>query len=151
LYDFNNTGNSAVCWLGQCYTTTEDLSDVNPGGLFSSPGYTFLIVEALCLKNKRTLSYSTTQQAAQFFYNSSAIEDGYLDQFGNIVADIYQAYTGLTTTNTTLIGVNEICDSKGQCSDISAITDYVTRESPMSTVIQLATVLYGYNVFGGVF
>lgn len=147
LYDLNSPKHNTITWLVQVYTTPEDLSVVDQAGAYADPDHNFLIVEAICIKNKRVSSYDTTEQEVKVIYNDPDTENRYLTQFGQIVSTVNQAYTGEPIPPSTLIQDFSACDTSGACTDAQYIVDYSTRESPLSIVLQLITNLYGTELY----
>jgi len=147
LYDLNNPKQSALTWLVQAYTTIEDLSLVEPGGKFADSGHTLLIVEAINTKNRRKATFNVSEQEVQVNYNDRTAENGYLTQFAQIVSTIYRAYTGTTITVDALISDATTCSSSGACQDGNIVLDYSIRESPLVTILQLASSLYSVEIY----
>ena len=148
LYDIANPQSSALAWLVQVYTTTEDLSVVTPEGKYADSGRQLLIIEALSTKNKRRASYNISEREIQINYNDRIAEEGYLNQFAHIVAGVYNAYTGLLIPVDSLITESSVCSANsGTCHDANIITDYSLRQSPMVSVLELASHLYGSEIY----
>ncbi|CAH6418985.1 Hypothetical protein HVR_LOCUS171 [uncultured virus] len=133
-------------WLASAYTTPEDLSVTEPGGRYANEGFTFLIIEALSVNNRRRLRYSNEQNQIQISYNHPVIETSYARQFARIAASVYHAYTGLMIPADALLPSRSVC-SPGQCTDSDYVIDYTRRESPMESVLGLASTLYGQNIY----
>lgn len=148
LHDIANPRHSGLAWLVQTYTTPEDLSVVHPDGKYSDNNHTLLIIEALSTKNKRRTSYNTAEHEVQVNYNDSHTENGYLRQFAHIVAGIYNAYTGGLIPVDSLVEDASICSTThGICKDANLITDYSLYQSPMVSVIEVASHLYGVDIY----
>lgn len=147
LYDLNNPKQSTLTWLAQCYTTVEDLSVVEPAGKYADTGKTLLIVEAVNTKNRRRAIYNASEHEVQINYNDRIMEHGYLEQFAQIVAKIYSIYTEQTISSDTLLADSSICGAIGECQDGNIIVDYTSRESPMVTVLNLTSQLYGLDIY----
>lgn len=148
LYDLANPRNSGLAWLVQAYTTLEDLSVVALNGRYADTGRMLLIVEALSTKNKRSTSYNTGEHEIQVNYNDRLAENGYFSQFAQIVAGVYNAYTGGFIPVDLLLSDASICAPiSGMCSDGDFVLDYSVRESPMVSVIELASNLYGVDIY----
>lgn len=148
LHDIANPRQSGLAWLIQAYTTTEDLSVVQQEGRFASSGRTLLIVEAISTKNRRRTTFNTAENEVQVNYNDRVMENGYFRQFANIVASIFNAYTGVLISADDLINDVSACASiSGICQDRNALVDYSLRESPMVSILQLASDLYGSEIF----
>lgn len=148
LYDLANPRNSGLAWLVQSYTTLEDLSVVALNGRYADTGRMLLIVEAISTKNKRSTSYNIGEHEIQVNYNDRLAENGYFRQFAQIVAGVYNAYTGGFIPVDLLLSDTSICAPiSGICSDGDFILDYSVRESPMVSVIELASNLYGVDIY----
>lgn len=146
LYDINNPKHSALVWLSQIYTAVEDLSVTDPAGKYADSGKTLLIIEALNTKNKRKASYNKSEHEIIINYNDRIAENGYLRQFAQVVSTIYQAYTGNSISVDTLLANASICDS-GACHDGNNVVDYGLRESPMISILELASHMYGVDIY----
>lgn len=148
LYDIANPKSSSLAWLVQAYTTPEDLSVVHPDGKYADLGRHLLIIEALSTKNKRRTSYNNAEHEIQVNYNDRLAEQGYLTQFAHIVASVYNAYTGMLIPVQSLLDEASVCSANsGTCQDANYITDYSLRQSPMISVIELASHLYGVDIY----
>ena len=147
LYDISSTKNSNLVWLVQCYTTTEDLSVVDPAGKYADTGKTLLIVEAICTKNRRNASYNMTEKEIQLKYNDKTVESGYLNQFAQIVSNVNAAYTGTTIPVDSLISDSSTCGPSGTCHDGNIVLDFAQRQSPLVTVIETIGQLYGKDLY----
>lgn len=147
LHDLTDPKRSSLTWLVQVYTTMEDLSIIDPAGKYADDGFTLLIVEAICTKNKRRVSYNTPEHEAQVNYNSDLAELGYLTQFAEIVSTVYTAYTGVTLPVSTLMSDSSLCSASGTCQDGDMIVDYSLRQSPMVAILELASTLYGVEIY----
>ena len=147
LHDLNNPKNNTLAWLGQAYTTKEDLSVICQNGLYAGEDKVLLIVEAVNTKNKRKVQYSASHKELQIYYNSPRIEYGFLLQFARIVADLILAHSGITVDPLTLIERSGVCSIDGACHENSFVMDYTHRESPMVTVLQMASNLYRSDIF----
>lgn len=148
LHDIANPRHSGLAWLIQAYTTPEDLSVVHPDGKYSDTGRTLLIVEALSTKNKRRATYNEAENEIQLNYNDRLVENGYFRQFALIVASIYNAYTGSLISADSLIEESSVCaPSSGTCHDANLVVDYALRESPMVSIMELASHLYGVDIY----
>ena len=129
-------------------TTTEDLSVVTPEGKYADSGRQLLIIEALSTKNKRRATYNTSEREIQVNYNDRIFEEGYLNQFAHIVAGVYNAYTGLLIPVDSLITESSVCSANsGTCHDANILTDYSLRQSPMISVLELTSHLYGSEIY----
>lgn len=146
LHDVSNPRNSGLAWLVQAYTTSEDLSIVTQEGNYADTEKTLLIIEALSTKNKRRAHYNTAEKEVELNYNDHLIEQGYLRQFALIVASIYNAYTGSIISPDTLLNDSSVCIS-GTCHDSNILVDYSLRESPMVSIVQLASNMYGVDIY----
>lgn len=140
LYDLDTTNRNAFVWLGQAYTTTEDLAFPELTGSFAASGFSLLIVECICLGNTRMMSFNTDQVVIQA--NSNAVETSWQNKFAQIVSDIALQYTGQVISIDSLTSTNQICAPNNMCSDFSSIDMYTSRESPMVTVLETAAYLY---------
>jgi hypothetical protein len=148
LYDIANPKNTALAWHIQAYTTSEDLSVVHPDGKYSDSDRTLLIIEAISTKNKRLTSYSLSDREIHVNYNDKLTENGYLQQFAQIVAGIYNSYTGNLISTDDLISDISVCSiNSGTCQDGNIIVDYSLRESPMVSIIELASHMYGADIY----
>jgi hypothetical protein len=148
LHDVVNPKHSSLDWLIQAYTTVEDLSVVQQDGRFADTGRTLLIVEAVSTKNRRRATFNVAENEIQINYNDPVVENGILRQFALIVASIFNAYTGAFFSVNDLLNDTSVCSSaSGICQDRNALVDYSLRESPMVTVLQLASDLYGSEIF----
>jgi hypothetical protein len=146
LHDLDGSKQSGLVWLGQCYTTTEDLSVVDQAGKYADTGHCLLIVEAVCTKNKRKASYHPSEREVQVFLNSPEVEATYLRKFSTIVSDIYAQYTGTHMPVDLLTHDISICGA-GICHDGNSISNYATRESPMVSLLELSAHLYGSDLY----
>lgn len=146
LYDMNNPKHSAIAWICQAYTTTEDVSEVHPAGKYADTSYTLLIVEGVCTKNKRKATYNNGEHEVQINHNDKLVENGWLLQFAKIVSAVNKAYTGATVAPESYLGESSICTS-GTCQDGNVIVDYSLRESPMVSVLELAGHMYGLDIY----
>lgn len=147
LHDVNNPKQSALTWLGQCYTTLEDLSVINPAGSYSDDRHVLLVVEGLCTKNRRRATYNVADREVQVNYNDIVPEHGFLTQFATIVSHIILAHTGVNVHPSHLIADKSVCNSIGSCMDDTTVVDHAMRESPMVSVLQLASGQYGLEIF----
>jgi len=147
LQDIHNSKSSSLVWLVQCYTAIEDLSIIEPSGRYADTGKTLLFVEAICTKNRRQASYDISDKEIQLKYNDSSVEQGYLEQFAQITAVINNAYTNGHMTADDLIQDASICTSSGTCQDANSVVDYSLRQSPLTTIIETASQLYGLNIY----
>lgn len=148
LQDFRNDENRtcSISWLGNMYTAVEDLASVDRQGLYASEGNTLLIVEAISLINRRECSFNQSDQQVQVCFNSRKAERAWLRRFAELVAKAYQAYTGLIISPDTIANIESMCNA-GACSDMFQISNIVTRESPMVTMIELGNHLYGSDTW----
>lgn len=146
LHDLEGSKQSGLVWLGQCYTTAEDLAIVDQNGKYADTGHCLLIVEAVCTKNKRQASYHPGEREIQINLNSPEIEATYLRKFSTIVSDIYARYTGTPIPVDFLTQNISICGA-GICHDGNSISNYATRESPMVSLLELTTHLYGSELY----
>lgn len=142
-----NSTVSPIAWIVSAYTTPEDLYVTEPTGKYANSGYNFLIVEAFSLGNRRTTRYSDNQNQLQINQNHPSVETPHLVQFSHVVASVYHAYTGIKIPATSLLPTSSVCGNNGACTDSEYITDYSTRESPMETVTNMASALYGQPIF----
>ena len=153
LPDLNNSKNTGLTWLAHAYTTPEDVSITCRQGKYSSIGNTLLIVEAVCVKNRRSTEYLIGQKELKQKYNNRIHERNYVTQFAKIASDVYLAYTGITLDPQLLIQDTTICSTAGQCSDADIITEYSIRESPVVTALEIGVNLYNnleiYQAAGG--
>jgi hypothetical protein len=147
LSDLANPKNSALVWLVQCYTVDEDLSIIDQAGRYADIGKTLLIIEAICTKNKRKVTYNVGERESHVNYNSRIVENGWLQQFAQIASNINKAYTGVTVPVDTLISDVTVCGPNGTCHDGNTITDYSFRESPMVSIMELASHMYGLDIY----
>lgn len=148
LHDIDIPKSTDLAWLVQVYTTSEDLSVVHPDGKYADSDKTLLIIEGLSTANKRRTSYNTIDRELCVNYNEKMVEDKYLHQFAQIVGEVYKAYTGDIILVDSLIADTSICSvSAGTCQDASTIVDYALRESPMVSILELASHLYGLDVY----
>lgn len=148
LHDIANPRHSGLAWLVQAYTTPEDLSVVHQEGRYADTNRTLLIVEALSTKNKRRASYNVAEDEVQLNYNDRLAEQGYLRQFALIVASIYNAYTGSIIAVDSLLNESSVCAAtSGTCHDSNTLVDYALRESPMVSIIELASHMYGVDIY----
>jgi hypothetical protein len=143
LHDLNNPTSSALSWLVQAYTTVEDLSITDPSGVFTDSNSIFLIIEAISTKNKRIAVFDYVEQETVVTTNKTKIEKAFELQFATLVSDVYQAYTGVYLSPSSLITDTNICNSNGSCQDANMIRDYSLRESPLTIVVQTIISLYG--------
>ena len=145
-----STNQSILAWLFQCYTTTIDYSAINKNNsknytaVYAPTGSILLVIEGLSVKNQRSLSYLSNEEL-QLKYNSSTSEQGYLNQFKDVVSKVYTAYTGVAPPN--LDQTQPVCSPNAPCQDYNFIATYPQRESPMLSVIQLVSCLYGMDGF----
>lgn len=148
LHDIANPRHSGLAWLIQAYTVPEDLSIVHPDGSYADSSRTLLIIEALSTKNRRRTSYNIAEREIQVNYNDRIAETGYLRQFAQIVASVYNAYTGTLISVDTLVADASVCSAtSGTCHDANTVTDYALRESPMVSVLELASHMYGLDIY----
>lgn len=147
LSDLANPKNSALVWLVQCYTVDEDLSIIDQSGRYADTGKTLLIIEAICTKNKRKITYNVGERESHVNYNSRVVENGWLHQFAQIASNVHKAYTGVIVPTDTLISDISVCSPNGTCHDSNSITDYSSRESPMVSIIELASHMYGLDIY----
>jgi hypothetical protein len=145
LKSASSTSSQALTWLVQAYTAVEDLSVVASEGRYADAGHTLLIIEAINAKNRRATSYNPSTRTIDVQYNAKKAERGWLEKFAEIVAVIYLAYTGLTITKEKLLNEESFCASSS-CTDSLLVTDHVTRESPMVTMLELGALLYGHDL-----
>lgn len=134
-------GNCKPQWLVQAYTTLEDTSQVDGNVLYADGRRTLLIVEAVSLLNRRATSFNTESMQNIVCMNKSSSESFYLHQFAQIVAPIYEAYTGAAIDPDSIITPQPLCQS-GICSELFRVTSYVRRETSLYTVIDLINHLY---------
>lgn len=144
LHDLNNPKSSGLTWLVQCYTTAEDLSIIDLSGKYADTNKSLLIIEAICTKNRRKTSYNIAEHEIQVEYNDRIIESGYLNQFSQIASTIYKAHTN---TDITIDPEISVCGAEGTCQDSANILDYSARESPLVSILQLASKMYGLDVY----
>lgn len=142
LYDIGNPKSAAVAWMGQIYTTREDLSIVDPRGLYASEDHVLLIVEAICIKNRRQARYNVSEGEIQLSYNPRVAERNYREQFGQILSDAINVYTGVRIHPTSFIEESSVCSASGICGDNTIIQDFSLRQSPMNIVLDMAASLY---------
>jgi hypothetical protein len=142
-------------WNVTCYTTDTDYAEINPGGAFvnpcnpvtpcCTPGYTLLVVEAMSLVNRRTLSWDAIHLSVSVAMNTTNIEIGYYNEFIKIFQQIYLAYTGaLPETPLTVqadCGINNICGYK------FPLETTLDREGPQTLVIRMISDLFGGTSF----
>jgi hypothetical protein len=148
LHDIDNPNSSTLAWLIQAYTTPEDLSVVHPDGKYADSGHHLLIIEGLSTKNKRRHNYDKSEHEIQVRYNSRIIEEGFTKQFAHIVSSVYNAYTGKLISPEILINDSSVCSSDNRtCQDANIIIDYSLRQSPMISVVELASHLYGAEIY----
>jgi hypothetical protein len=147
LYELINPKNSSLCWLVQCYTTTEDFAVTDPNGRYSDQGKIFLITEAISTKHRRRLIDNKEENKVHEFYSQRLVEQKFLYQFAQIVAGVYFAYTGVTITPDSLLSTSSICTTSGSCTDNNQVEDFARRESPLETITLLASQLYNMNIY----
>ena len=148
LYDIANPRHSSLAWLVQTYTTREDLSVIEQEGRYADHGRTLLIIEAISTKNKRRTSFDKAENEVQVNYNDQSVERGYLTQFALIVASIYNAYTGQLISTDHLLNNSSVCSAtSGTCHDSNMLVDYSLRQSPMVSIVELASQLYGADIY----
>lgn len=151
LSDLANPKNSALVWLVQCYTADEDLSVVDQSGRYADTGKTLLVVEAVCTKNKRKVTYNIGERKFRVNYNGRIAENGWLQQFAQIASNVNKAYTGAIIPTNTLISDVSVCGVNGTCHDGNTIVDYSVRESPMVSILELASHMYGLDIYPKIF
>lgn len=147
LYDIGNPKHTGISWLVQAYTTREDFSIIHPAGKYADSNYHLLIVEAVSTKNKRRTSYNIGEREIKVNYNDRITEANYLSQFAHIVSGVYNVYTGLSMNVSSLLEELSLCTSNAICHDANLITDYSFRQSPMITVLDLVSNLYGMDIY----
>lgn len=146
VHDLKMSKNCSSEWLAQTYTTSEDLSVVNCNGVYADTDNTLLIVEAVDLKNKRKLEFNTCDREIQMHYNSRNMEAEHRRKFAEIVAGVYNAYTGNVITVDELLTDSSICTQR-VCTDKKIITDVIKRETPITTVLELTSHLYSNDLY----
>lgn len=144
LQDFRDDENKtcSISWLGNVYTTEEDFATTDRNGLYASSGHTLMIVEAISLLNRRESSYNVSEDEVQVCFNSRKAERSHLRRFAQLVALCYESYTGVTIDPDTIVPTESMCQA-GACSDLFQISNIITREPPMVTMIELGNHLYG--------
>lgn len=147
LYDIGNPKSSAVAWMGQIYTTREDLSIVDPRGLYASEGNVLLVVEAICLKNRRQSRYNVSEGEIQMSYNPRLAERNYRQQFAQILSDAVNVYTGVRIHPDSFVEESSVCSASGMCGDNTIIQDFSLRQSPMNIVLDMAASLYKMDTY----
>jgi hypothetical protein len=148
VYDLNNPASSPLAWLVQIYTTPEDLSVVCPQGKYadSDTDRSLLIVEAVCTKNRRCLTYNAADREVLVTKNSNIVEDGWLQQFTQLVSQVYHLYTGLDLDTDGLSGQVSVCTA-GLCQDNNFFQDFESRESPLTVMLETLGHLYGSEIY----
>lgn len=137
--------NTSIQWLVTAYTCAEDFANPGAGGTFAAPGKSLLIVEAISLTNRRTLSWDALHTSVNVALNSNSVELGRYGQFLLISANVYYAYTG--TFPTLPIAGETVCSVQGVCTDFVSIHHAANRESPIEMVLRLLTTLYGGTTY----
>lgn len=147
LPDMSNLTNENLGWMLQAYTTVEDFASVTSGA-FAATGSTLLIIEGISTTNLRATNFNTPKQHIHVNYNDRCTESNHLSQFTSIVSNVYKAYTGATIDpNTLLFGdMGSVCQNN-TCYDSNIISDVQTRESPMTTVLLMSSVLYNSGIY----
>jgi len=143
LYDISKPQHTYVTlpWLVEAYTTCEDMSIVNEDSKYAESGKTLLIVEGVSTINKRSAIYNIEEGEVQIKYNDPLTENEYLRQFSLIVVSIYKAYTGKIMTAESLI------EESSRTKNGDKLVDYALRESPMVSIMQLASNMYGGGIY----
>lgn len=142
---------NGLSWIFDVYTTKEDLSVVNTNGVYAGPNGLLLIVEAYSFHNVRTAYYDTNTNATILRYNSCRTEERFIAEFAEVVALIYMSMVGTTISAASLISNISVCFNSSVsggsiCQDTVHIRDYATRQSPLTYVAILASVLYGLRI-----
>lgn len=129
-------------WLCQVYTAREDLSRVNGDNLYADDESTILFVDMVSLRNTRKLSYNTSRNQCCVVMNRRSSESAHMKQAAAIVAEAYNAYTGLNVTVSNILSPQSLCQV-GLCSEEIKLTSFVRRQGPLNIVAELMNHLYG--------
>lgn len=142
---------NGVAWIFDVYTTSEDLSLVTPNNVYSGQNGLLLIVEAYSLNNVRLAQYDLNTQTVILQYNCCRAEEKFLIEFAGVVSLIYLAMVGATIDPASIISNASVCYSNAingssVCQDASYIRDFPLRQSPLTYIAILASVLYGVRI-----
>jgi hypothetical protein len=140
-------------WNVSCYTTDTDYANMNPGGSFVNPcqsgtpcctaGYTLLVIEAVSLLNRRTISWDGIHLSVSVALNPSEIELAYYNEFIKIFIKVYQAYVGSNVLPEIPLTVEGDCGINNICQYSFPMQSSIDRETPQVLILRLLTSLYG--------
>lgn len=132
-------------WFVMAYTADEDLSVTNPNAsLYATPDNTLLIVEMVCTKNKRKITYDMANKEIVMQYNENNTESQYFKNASTIATMVYASYTGVQGQ---LLSTVSTCSVNGFCSDVIQLTDTPGREMLITTALELTALHYGSSIY----
>jgi len=147
VHDLQSKNHSSLTWLCHAYTVKEDLSVVDCNGRYADENYTFLILEAMNLKNRRTVKFDNGCNEILENLNDKSIEHKWMIKFAELYTHLYKAYTGDQINPCVLLGEKGICSSEGNCFEYRHLTNNVKREMPMVSVLNMVSNLYGNEYY----
>jgi hypothetical protein len=131
-------------WFVMAYTADEDLSVVSPNaGMYSTDNATLLMVEMVCTKNKRKITYDVANREVVMQYNENSTETAFFNDATKIASMVYTAYTGLKGSLPSTVAV---CNN-GYCMDVVQLTNAPGREMLITTALELAGLHYGSTIY----
>jgi hypothetical protein len=139
-----STDSSSVMWLGQCYTTDVDYSQVSDGRFVErNSDTTILIIEALNLKFQRTYQHDSAS-GGNYILIDDKKENQMADSFARIVQLVYKSYTNQELTRAEVLNKDPIKTNIGIQTNNTKFTSTFVRESPLVSVMEI-----GLHVFNG--
>lgn len=135
-----------ISWLMHIYTTIEDTSIVAGEGKYADQGKQLLVIEGICVRNKRAFNCDPEQKETNVHLNDHCKEKYWARSFANIVSTIYFSYTGIYVDPEDISNIIPLCNS-GICLDLFQWLTEVQRQLPLDLVNWMVSFLYGSDWF----
>lgn len=137
--DLKSNDNDPITWIISAYTTFVDYADVTLRTSSGSANSVLLIVEAINLLSSRKAEYDYENLGVvDVRLQEPSVEENYRQDFADIVAKVYRAFSGQNIPVETVLGAQQICVERGPCTTESLITSFPHRETPLDVVYNAA-------------